>query len=193
MVKAKVVTGLNAQAPTGENARMILKTRLEEFYSWGAFVDKPYDVRDLHNLRIAAKRLRYSIEIFADFFPVDSTEILQEVERLQEELGTLHDQDVIIALLRLCLGGEDSGSGYERALSATAQHPGYGDFFVNPAILAHILIPGKMPVDEEREGLEILLQRLHTQREEQYTAFRKHWYRLKESDFQREVSVLFDI
>jgi hypothetical protein len=193
MAKAEVVAGLNAQAPTGENARLILKARLEELYSWETFVDRPYDVRNLHNLRIAAKRLRYTIEIFANFFPVDSTKILQEVERIQEELGTLHDQDVMIALLRLCLGGEDSGSGYEQALSATAQHPGHGDFYINPAMLAHILIPDKMPVAEEREGLEILLQGLHTQREEQYTAFRKHWYQLKERDFQREVSALFDI
>jgi Uncharacterized conserved protein len=191
MAKAKVITGLDAQAPTGDNARVIIKTRLDELLAWDDYVDNPYNVRELHNLRIAAKRLRYTIEIFAPLFAADSTSILREVEQIQTELGSLHDADVMIALLRLCLGGEDGGQGYEQALAAIARHPGRGAFSLNPAMLAHIIVPGSMPTAAQRVGMEALLQRLHVQREEQYAAFRRHWYQLKGRDFEHEVLRLF--
>jgi hypothetical protein len=60
MAKAKPVTDLNSWAPSGQNARSIVGTRLDEMYCWAAHVDNPYEVRGLHNLRIAAKRLRYT-------------------------------------------------------------------------------------------------------------------------------------
>jgi CHAD domain-containing protein len=62
MAKAKPIRGLDSQASTGENARIIARTRLEELYSWSKYVDSPYHIRELHDLRIAAKRLRYTLE-----------------------------------------------------------------------------------------------------------------------------------
>ena len=56
MATAKSLTGLDPNAPTGQNARCIARIRLDEMYSWAADVDNPYEVRGLHNLRIAAKR-----------------------------------------------------------------------------------------------------------------------------------------
>jgi hypothetical protein len=130
------------------------------------------------------------LEIFAETFSDESAAIIKEVEQIQEELGALHDSDVMIALLRLCLGGQDSGSGYEQALSATAQQPGKKDFPVNPALLAQVLVPGIEPNAEERQGLEELLRHLQEQRDKQYTAFRQHWYQLKTRDFRHEVLAL---
>jgi hypothetical protein len=190
MVKAEKITNLDAQAPTGQNARIIARKRLDEMFGWEASVDNAYAVSDLHNLRIAAKRLRYTLEIFAETFSDESAAIIKEVEQIQEELGALHDNDVMIALLRLCLGGQDSGSGYEQALSATAQQPGKKDFPVNPALLAQVLVPGTEPNAEERQGLEELLRHLQEQRDNQYTAFRQHWYQLKARDFRHEVLAL---
>ncbi len=66
MAKAKALTGLDPHAPTEQNARRIARTRLDEMNSWAANVDNPYEVQGLHNLRIAAKRLRYTLEIFED-------------------------------------------------------------------------------------------------------------------------------
>src|SRR5260221_11276315 len=108
MAKAKPIKGLDPQAPTGKNARIIAKVRLEELYSWDAYVDNPYYIQELHNLRIAAKRLRYTLEVFEDVLPEACKPIVKELEQIQEELGALHDSDVMIALLRLCLGGQDS-------------------------------------------------------------------------------------
>lgn len=190
VAKAEIITNLDAHAPTGDNARIIAAKRLEEMYNWDRIVDDAYDVQALHNLRIAAKRLRYTLEIFAETFPEENTAIIKEVERIQEELGALHDSDVMIALLRLCLGGQDSGAGYEQVLASVARQSGKGQFAVNPEMLEYILVPGQEPSAEQRLGLEMLLRELHTQRDEQYTSFRKHWYQLKERDFRREVLAL---
>lgn len=103
MAKAKAVTGLEAQAPTSKNARLLAQARLEEMYSWSEFVNEPFRIKELHDLRIAAKRLRYSMEIFEDELPQFCKEAVKEVEQIQEELGSLHDSDVMVALLRLCL------------------------------------------------------------------------------------------
>jgi CHAD domain-containing protein len=116
MARAKVLNDLDPKAPTGQNARCIARIRLDEMYNWSADVDKPYEVRGLHNLRIAAKRLRYTLEIFEDALPAACQAVREELTQIQDELGTLHDSDVIIALLRLCLGGEDAGVAYEVAL-----------------------------------------------------------------------------
>ncbi len=110
MAKAKPITGLVPQAPTGKNARIIVKARLEEMGAWDKYVDQPYHVQELHNLRIAAKRLRYTFEVFEDFLPEKCKAIVEEIAQIQDEIGALHDGDVIIAQLRLCLGSQDSGT-----------------------------------------------------------------------------------
>jgi len=116
MARAKPITGLDSQAATGVNARIIARIRLEELYSWSQYVDNPYNVRELHNMRIAAKRLRYTFEVFEEVLPEASRAIVKELTHIQDELGALHDSDVMIALLRLCLGSQDSGAAYEEAL-----------------------------------------------------------------------------
>lgn len=189
MAKAKIVANLDASAPTGKNARIIARTRVEEMYSWERFVDDAYAIHELHNLRIAAKRLRYTLEIFSSTLPKAINDILKEVEQLQEELGMLHDSDVMIALLRLYLGGVDSGSGYEHALISLAHHPSKSAV-VNPELVAHVLEASATPSPLQRKGLEEFLLNLHQQREDQYASFRKHWYHLKGQDFRHKVSAL---
>src|SRR5712692_9667100 len=104
MAKARPITGLDAYAPTGKNARIIARIRLEDLYAWDSYVDSPLHIRELHNLRIAAKRLRYTLEIFEEVLPEACRAIIKELELIQEELGMFHDCDVMLALLRLCLG-----------------------------------------------------------------------------------------
>ena len=182
MAKARPITGLNIHAPTRENAFIIVRMRLEDLYDWGKYVDDPYRVHELHDLRIAAKRLRYSLEVFAT----------KEVEQIQEELGTLHDSDVMIALLRLCLGSQDSGTGYEYALSHVGSQQGKGDFTLDPDLVARLTDPQVAPSAEERYGLEQALHRLQQRREEQYAAFRQHWYQLQAQDFRRKLLGMLD-
>jgi hypothetical protein len=187
MAKAKAITGLKRHALTSVNARMIALTRLEELYRWAAYVDDPYNIYELHNLRIAAKRLRYTLEIFADVLPEACGSLRKEVEQIQEELGAMHDSDVLIALLRLCLGSQDSGPGYTYLLVRAARLRAKGDYVVNPELMAHLLDPGVAPSAEQRCGLELLLRDLQKRREEQYVAFRQHWHQLEYRDFRNEL------
>lgn len=192
MAKARPVKGLDAHAPTGENARMIARVRLEELCGWDQYVDEPYRVRELHNMRIAAKRLRYTLEVFEDYLPEACAQIVKELEQLQDELGALHDSDVMIALLRLCLGSEDGGTAYERVLVQAKQRQGKEKYLVRPELVADLVDPAVAPTAEERYGLEQLLSRLQQHRQEQYTAFRQHWYQLRERDFRREILEILD-
>ncbi|HLG79151.1 MAG TPA: CHAD domain-containing protein [Ktedonobacteraceae bacterium] len=180
MAKARPLKGLNPSAPTGQNARIIAKVRLEELYNWQKCVDDPYSVRELHNLRIAAKRLRYTFEVFEEFFPEASHPIVDELQQLQDELGELHDSDVMIAMLRLCLGSQDAGT-----ISDTAKQKEKP--LVQPELVNDLLDPAVAPTSEERYGLESLLHKQEQLREEQYAAFRKHWYELQARDFRREI------
>ena len=187
MAKAKALTELNPNAPTKQNAQHIAHIRLEEMYSWVADVDNPYEVYGLHNLRIAAKRLRYTLEIFEDVLPATCQAISKELVHLQDELGALHDSDVMIALLRLCLGGEDAGIAYELALIKAGKQKGKGKLLLKPTLVAKVLDPDVVPSTEQRYGIEQLLRKQLQVREEHYQAFRKHWYQLQARDFRREI------
>lgn len=189
MPKARSVANLDAQAPTTQNAAKIVQVRLAEMYEWSNHIDSPYAVRELHNLRITAKRLRYTLEIFADFLPSDCKPLSKELEQLQNELGALHDSDVLIALLRLCLGSQDNPIP-DPALITGQKGKGpktKARSFIRPELLSAVLDPSAAPTAEERYGLEQFLRMQEQIRQEQYQAFRLHWYQLQEQDFRRHL------
>jgi hypothetical protein len=194
MAKAQPITGLDLQAPTSHNACLIARTRLTEMYSWSNFVDRPYAVRELHNLRIAAKRLRYTLEIFADFLPGECKAIVKELEQLQDELGQLHDSDVKIALLRLCLSSQEYPviSQVFRDSQDRQSKKQKARSFLQSGLVAELIDPEYAPTAEERYGLEQFLRKQELAREEQYKAFRQHWYRLQEQDLQHRLLAVLD-
>ena len=49
---------------------------------------------DYHEVRIRAKRLRYSLDAFADLYGAPASEYLHALSRLQDVLGTLHDASI---------------------------------------------------------------------------------------------------
>ena len=57
-------------------------------------------VETLHELRIAAKWLRYTIEFFREALGPEVEQCIARVVALQDHLGFLHDADVTIALTR---------------------------------------------------------------------------------------------
>ncbi len=192
MAKAKPITGLDPRAPTGKNARIIARVRLEEMFNWDRYVDNPYNIRELHDLRIAAKRLRYTLEIFEEVLPEASKSVVKELTQIQDELGALHDSDVMIALLRLCLGSQDSGVAYEDALVDAQKQYSKKQFILPPQLVAVLLDPASAPSAEDRYGLEQMLFKQEQCREEQYSAFRQHWYQLQARDFRREILDILD-
>jgi CHAD domain-containing protein len=81
-------------------AGQIIARRLDEFEDLGQSFYRPLRVRPLHNLRIAAKHLRYALELFDQSWDQEGTISLQaaaaRVAALQSSLGDLHDCDVWI-------------------------------------------------------------------------------------------------
>jgi CHAD domain-containing protein len=58
------------------------------------------DVETVHDLRIAAKWLRYGLEFFGETLGPDGPRLLARVVALQDHLGCLHDADVAAKLAR---------------------------------------------------------------------------------------------
>lgn len=81
-----------------ENARLILPAVLEEFYLRDPQGNDGLEI--LHELRIAAKRLRYSLEFFESCYGNRLARRLELIRSLQELLGGIHDCDVMIGFLK---------------------------------------------------------------------------------------------
>lgn len=96
MVKAKRVKGIHCDAPVIDNARRVIETRLVEMLSFAPWVVDQNNVEEIHNLRIAAKRLRYSLELFRFALPSGAGGLIDEVKEIQEHIGDMHDADVMI-------------------------------------------------------------------------------------------------
>ncbi|HEY4754280.1 MAG TPA: CHAD domain-containing protein, partial [Candidatus Limnocylindrales bacterium] len=61
------------------------------------------DVSTLHNLRIAAKWLRYTLEFVREALGPEAGPVIEKVVALQDHLGWLHDADVAAGLARAFL------------------------------------------------------------------------------------------
>ena len=74
------------------------------------------DVETLHDLRIAAKWLRYTLEFVREALGPDVAPLVARVTALQDHLGYLHDADVSAAMARTFLVEQAGGlSGAESA------------------------------------------------------------------------------
>jgi CHAD domain-containing protein len=62
------------------------------------------DVTGMHDLRIAYKELRYSIELLSDALPIDARALLEPATVFQKRLGELHDVDVAIEVIQKAKG-----------------------------------------------------------------------------------------
>jgi CHAD domain-containing protein len=81
------------------HARASIRPRLDEFLAFDAIVRFPEKVSELHAMRIAAKRLRYTIETFAPLYSNGLKRWLSAIRDAQDTLGAIHDCDVWGSLL----------------------------------------------------------------------------------------------
>jgi len=77
-------------------ARRTVALRIDELVALAPALSDPGRRTEHHAMRIAAKRLRYTIEAFAPLFEDGLRTELKAVKDLQEVLGELHDCDVWI-------------------------------------------------------------------------------------------------
>ena len=89
-----------------QRAAAAMSARRRELKAFEPFVRKPECVAEHHRMRIAAKHLRYTMEIFRDLYPDRLKAPVQAAREAQARLGELHDLDVWIAWLPRFLAKE---------------------------------------------------------------------------------------
>jgi len=95
-MKPKSVKKLDPGGPLAENAARIVRVRLGEMRSFAPKALKPDRIRERHDMRIAAKRLRYVLEATEFCFGRPGQVARRRARDLQEILGELHDCDVML-------------------------------------------------------------------------------------------------
>jgi hypothetical protein len=133
-VKARRVKKLDPQSPLADNAARIIRVRLDEMLSFAPAALEFEHIRDQHDMRIAAKRLRYVLETTEFCFGKPAQRARRRARDLQDLLGELHDCDVMLPRVEAHLASlraEDAAAVRERAgdspdldprLAARAQH-----------------------------------------------------------------------
>ncbi|MGA2784769.1 MAG: YfcE family phosphodiesterase [Candidatus Bathyarchaeia archaeon] len=86
--------------PTYEKAHHQISARLDEMLTFEQFVHNEAAAAKHHELRIAAKRLRYTMEIFSLIYKGGLSDQISLLKRFQDVLGEMHDYDVWVEELR---------------------------------------------------------------------------------------------
>lgn len=179
MAKAKTVSGLNPDEPILACSALIVRTRLGEMLNYEPYMDDVEKVFELHQMRIAAKRLRYSMEIFqpiySDYtkFGKEFDKATEEIKALQEHLGEIHDADVLVPKLT--------------AHQAKMLKGGYGkDKDGMPFAGVHFVdFDGCL-------GLLTVCRTIRGERDRRYQALLKDWKRLRQTQFFEKLADLID-
>lgn len=95
-MKARKVKGLKPQEPLRPNAARILATRLEELRDLADRAVEPGAEEAQHDMRIAAKRVRYVLEVTEACFGPAGSKARTAAKELQGVLGGIHDCDVML-------------------------------------------------------------------------------------------------
>ena len=98
-MKAHPVKKLDPERSLGENSARIVQVRLDEML---AFAPRALDGRTKaqHDMRIAAKRLRYVLELTGFVFGKPADTARRRARDLQDILGEIHDCDVMLPRVR---------------------------------------------------------------------------------------------
>ena len=99
MAKAAAVP-IGADMPFAEAARHTVAVRARELWEHSEGVLDTEDIERVHDMRVATRRLRAVLEIFAPCFPRDEHRaVLREVKQLADALGARRDPDVQLEAL----------------------------------------------------------------------------------------------
>jgi CHAD domain-containing protein len=128
MAKAREVPGLDGEITFAEAAGRAVEVRTQELFAFSEGVLDTSDIERVHDMRVATRRLRAALEIFAPCFPKkEHKALLAEVKRLADALGERRDPDVHIDALEalkaeLGQGGRTGVNGLVAELRARQAH-----------------------------------------------------------------------
>jgi CHAD domain-containing protein len=92
-LKARKVKGLDPEGPVEQELARVARVRTEELFSFAPDVIDPDAGEALHDMRIAAKRLRYLLEASAPALGERAEDGAWHAKKIQSLLGDLHDCD----------------------------------------------------------------------------------------------------
>jgi hypothetical protein len=95
-VKARPIKDLEPEGTLADNAERIIRVRLDELTGFMPRAADPDEWVALHDMRIAAKRLRYVLEVTGHVLGPYAETATKHVKELQDLLGEIHDCDVQI-------------------------------------------------------------------------------------------------
>jgi CHAD domain-containing protein len=143
----------------------ILYARFSDISVYSEWVGGPYvSVERLHRLRIAAKRLRYTLEFFESVLGEDAKLLIEELKNFQDHLGNLHDAIVAINLL----------SSYTET----------GEW--NP--VEDETLPGEIGFSENKKGIESYLGYMEKELEVLLNTFPEAWEKIRNGEFSERIA-----
>lgn len=77
-----------------QHSSLSINTRLDEFLEYEPYIHQPEKIAELHEMRIRAKWLRYTMENFSTLYQDELRAPLQVIRKAQDLLGEIHDCDV---------------------------------------------------------------------------------------------------
>ena len=191
MAKPRPVPGLDPDRRLRPNARRILAVRIEEVYAYDGAIADAENVAELHDMRIAFKRLRYLLEIFAVAFDADLDPFVDEAKAMQDLLGEIHDRDVQVPALRDHLEWleEREHLAARRAVAEAAAAQASGGRR-RPSEAAFRRFREELEAGmrfDERVGVHALIARRRRERRELHARFLERWRRLKRDRFRARL------
>jgi CHAD domain-containing protein len=101
-----------------EAGRDAVAASLAELCDLGASLYEPFNIEKLHEMRIAAKRLRYAVELFTACWGDSISPFAARIAEMQSLLGEVHDCDIWLGNLAERMRGKprqnDSATSSER-------------------------------------------------------------------------------
>jgi CHAD domain-containing protein len=121
-MKARKVKGVDATGNAADQVQRIVAVRLDELCSFMPTAHDPAEVTALHDMRIAAKRLRYVLELFSSAFGPYAAEAAKRTKKLQDVLGEVHDCDETLPRIEALIARQREAGGGVRGLELLAEH-----------------------------------------------------------------------
>lgn len=176
-MKPSKVKGLTPTVSLADALQRIVATRLDDVCAFMPVAEDPARVTELHDMRIAAKRLRYSLQIAPQLFGPYAAEAVGRTKALQTVLGEIHDCDVTLPRV-LDLADEIRAQDVAAVLAAAADAPD----------LEPQLLTSAAPHANAHRGLASMAVYLQARRELLFARFLELWLDLEREGFQARLS-----